>query len=60
MNAFTLWTAKALERLELATTSEGRTYGICFFGEIWFRCRAPYLYAHTRPSAEALMERKGS
>lgn len=62
MKAFTLWTLPALHSVESATTADGRTYGISFFGEVWFRFDDRRLYCHVggQPDAKAIMERRGS
>lgn len=59
---FTIWTDAALLNVELATTAEGRTYGVAGYGEIWFRFLETILRCHERGGndATAWMERRGS
>jgi len=59
--AFTIWTQQAMDGITLAKSTEyGLTFGVAYFGEIWFRFVAKYLYCHLGPekSASALMERR--
>lgn len=62
MNAFTLWTEKALNPIELAVSPDGRYYGVAYLGEVWFRFQGRMIYCHLAGGADASarMERRGS
>ena len=68
MSAFTLWTEKAMNQVELAFTGITYAYGIAYWGEIWFRFYHPpmkpgtgRLMLHSSGyDSYALMERRNS
>ena len=63
MSAFTIWTAPAVFNLLLAKSTEyGLTFGIGYFGEVWFRFEGKFLYCHMtdRLASTAIMERRNS
>jgi hypothetical protein len=61
--AFTIWTQQSMDGIALAKSTEyGLTFGVAYFGEIWFRFVNNYLYCHLAwdKSAPAIMERRGN
>ena len=67
MSAFTIWTEKAMDHMELAFTGVTYAYGIAYWGEIWFRFYHPptdpgtgRLILHHGLCCNAWMERRNS
>ena len=58
-----IWTRVAMTNIQLAKTTEyGLTFGVAYFGEVWFRFVGDCLFCHLAEtsSATAIMERRNS